>query len=329
MLWVSPGRQLIPTHCSLTLSQLNEGRAERIKVRKIVFWDKGSLIIDVVVRRSRVKQWIHLLFPWISRYSAIPGRSGSIICVDDLGRQMLSLQMSPLPPSPSFYCQAQHLMVWISSWALGVSSPHYVSSQPLVHAQPCHEKRCYGSEWPKHPCMFNSVFIRNLKHSAIGAAMDKINSILPLTNPKSVYSPYTVLRIDWFAYPHLAVLEFTGGQYILNIKVTEKVKQKNSIANVEQKPWMYLDIIFTSYLLSSRLTHCFLSFTNTSCHYSEKGCQRNWPRAPAPWIALRRAALSVLIRGKNLGRPLACWFGCMEVGDFIPPFSATKINHLN
>lgn len=69
-------------------------------------------------------------------------------------------------------------------------------------------KHC--SEQIKHPCVLNTVFITNPKHSTIGAAVNKINSILSKTNPKSVYSPYTVLGIYLFAYPHLAVLELTG-----------------------------------------------------------------------------------------------------------------------
>lgn len=96
------------------------------------------------------------------------------------------------------------------TWSLGVSCPQCLlptscaPSASLSWETVLHK---HWSEWLKHPCVLNTVFITNPNHST---AMNKINSILPKINPKSVYSPYTALGIDWFACPHLAVLELTG-----------------------------------------------------------------------------------------------------------------------
>lgn len=141
-------------------SWMREG-VERITVRKIVVWDKGRLIIKAVVCTGKVKLWILSLLPTDKQVFSHPRKAG-VHQVDGLGRQTPSLQMSSLPPSPSFYCQAQHLMVWMSLWSPGASCPHCACSQPLVHPQPCcHVEWCCWSEWLKHLCVSNTVFIMN------------------------------------------------------------------------------------------------------------------------------------------------------------------------
>ena len=61
-----------------------------------------------------------------------PGQQGSFTCNGYLGRQMPSLQTSPLLP-PALYTEHDAIWCGISRWSVGVSCPGCVPSQFLVH----------------------------------------------------------------------------------------------------------------------------------------------------------------------------------------------------
>ena len=137
---LTPASSWAPHSCSLTLPPRMGERIIKVKVRKLMGWDKDSLIGKAkATQASKAKQGIHSL---TSHQQAgvqpSPGEQGSTTCVmvtwEDKRHQLwMSL--------PSFFfpqLYAEHDVIWygISLWSVGVSCPSSVPSQLLVPPQP-------------------------------------------------------------------------------------------------------------------------------------------------------------------------------------------------
>ena len=102
-------------------------RIGRVKVRKLVGWDKDSLIAKAkVVQASKAKQGIHSLLPTGGQvFSHLQeSRAPSRITVT-WGDKCHHSEHPPLPSSyPSFIAEHSIVQCGISLWSVGVSCPH-------------------------------------------------------------------------------------------------------------------------------------------------------------------------------------------------------------
>ena len=118
--WFKPSRELSPTQ---PLAPWWDGeRIVRVKVRKLMGWDKDSLISKAkATHTSKAKQGIHSPLPISRQVQPSPGKQGSITHNSYLGRQMPSPRTSPLPTSSlSFICWTWCHRVWnipVVSWS--------------------------------------------------------------------------------------------------------------------------------------------------------------------------------------------------------------------
>ena len=117
------------------LSGMGE-RIRRVKVRRVVGWDKDGLIGKVkAVHAGKAKQGIHSLRPTGRQVFSHLQESRSLLCLVVTGEDERCHFPCPLLPcpSPSFYCWAWCHIAWDIPL---VSCPSCVPSQLLVQHQP-------------------------------------------------------------------------------------------------------------------------------------------------------------------------------------------------
>lgn len=142
MSWFNPGRQL-----SLTQSlghSLPGGIRERIgkvKVRKLICWDKSSLLGKAkATGTSKANQGMHSLH-LIGR-QVFSHHQGSILRNDCLGKQMQQLLTSCLLPSLSVIDEQDILRSRKFSRSVGVSCLCCITLPLLVHLLPTDDSQC-------------------------------------------------------------------------------------------------------------------------------------------------------------------------------------------
>ena len=159
-------------------------RIRRVKIRKLVGWDKDSLVGKAkAARTSKAKQGIHSPLP--------------------IGRQVFSHLQEGWAPlhvtvtwedkrhlseHPPFLLLPQLCMLSMTSYGMGYPFGQLRSALPASYAPPAYSL-VGGCEMQKRPwrcvstaqqylqrrCVTNTVFITNPKHSPILATVKKIN----------------------------------------------------------------------------------------------------------------------------------------------------------
>jgi len=120
-------------------------RIRRVKVWKLVRWDKESLTAKAKVAQARkAQQLIHSLLPisrWVFSHFQ---ESGASSCVAVTWED--KCHHSEYPPfllfTPTFIAERYIICYGISLWPVGVICPGSVPSQLLVQSQCTH---CWGS----------------------------------------------------------------------------------------------------------------------------------------------------------------------------------------
>jgi len=170
-------------------------RIRRVKVRKLLGWDKDSLMGKTeAVQKSKAKQGIQVLLPISRQVLTIPRKAGLHRAQHLLWKTNAITPNIPL--SPSFYWWAWHHMLWdipLVSWGhlfqlgllpISCAPPAYsLAGHCEKQKRPWHNVSAVQQQL-KHPCVINTVLDTNPKHSTIQATRKKINSSLAKTGTK-------------------------------------------------------------------------------------------------------------------------------------------------